>query len=36
MVGQMRSDGNEWMEYPEGGGMWYMRDAVSRQWVRKI
>ncbi len=36
MVGQMRSDGNEWMEYPEGGGMWYMRDAVSRQWIRKI
>jgi len=36
MVGQMRSDGNEWMEHPEGGGMWYMRDATSRQWVRKI
>ena len=36
MVGQMRADGNEWMEYPPGAGMWYMRDAASRQWVRRI
>ena len=36
MVGQMRADGNEWMEFPAGAGMWYMRDPASRQWVRRI
>ena len=35
-VGTMRSDGNEWLEYPVGSGAWYMRDATSRQWIRKI
>ena len=35
-VGTMRSDGNEWLEYPAGSGAWYMRDPTSRQWVRKI
>ena len=35
-VGTMRSDGNEWLEYPAASGAWYMRDPTSRQWVRKI
>lgn len=35
-VGTMRSDGNEWLEYPASSGAWYMRDATTRQWVRKI
>ena len=35
-VGTMRSDGNEWLEFPDASGAWYMRDAVSRQWERKI
>ena len=35
-VGTMRSDGNEWLEYPAASGAWYMRDATTRQWVRKI
>ena len=35
-VGTMRSDGNEWLEYPEASGAWYMRDAATRQWIRKI
>jgi hypothetical protein len=36
MVGSMRSDNNEWLEYPAGAGAWYMRDQTSRQWIRKI
>ena len=36
LVGQIRSDGNEWMEHPAGAGMWYMRDPTSRQWIRRI
>ena len=35
-VGTMRSDGNEWLEYPEASGAWYARDATTRQWIRKI
>ena len=35
-VGTMRSDGNEWLEYPEASGAWYARDANTRQWIRKI
>jgi hypothetical protein len=35
-VGTMRSDGNEWLEYPEASGAWYARDAATRQWIRKI
>ena len=35
-VGTMRSDGNEWLEYPTASGAWYMRDATTRQWIRKI
>ena len=35
-VGTMRSDGNEWLEYPAASGAWYMRDATTRQWIRKI
>ena len=35
-VGTMRSDGNEWLEYPAASGAWYMRDPTSRQWIRKI
>jgi len=35
-VGTMRSDGNEWLEYPDASGAWYMRDATTRQWIRKI
>ena len=35
-VGTMRSDGNEWLEYPDASGAWYMRDPTSKQWVRKI
>lgn len=35
-VGTMRSDGNEWLEFPATSGAWYMRDQTSRQWVRKI
>ena len=35
-VGTMRSDGNEWLEYPDASGAWYMRDPTSREWIRKI
>ena len=35
-VGTMRSDGNEWLEFPNTSGAWYMRDPATRQWVRKI
>jgi hypothetical protein len=35
-VGTMRSDGNEWLEFPVSSGAWYTRDPTSRQWVRKI
>ena len=35
-VGTMRSDGNEWLEFPAASGAWYMRDPTSRQWDRKI
>ena len=35
-VGTMRSDGNEWLEYPAASGAWYMRDPTTRQWVRRI
>jgi hypothetical protein len=35
-VGTMRSDGNEWLEFPDASGAWYMRDALTRQWERKI
>ena len=35
-VGTMRSDGNEWLEFPVSSGAWYMRDPTTRQWVRKI
>jgi len=36
MQGSMRSDGNEWLEYPDGSGAWYMRDPYTRNWSRKI
>jgi hypothetical protein len=32
----MRTDGNEWIEYPHNSGMWYSRDAATRTWVRRI
>ena len=35
-AGTMRSDGNEWLEFPAASGAWYMRDPTTRQWVRKI
>ena len=35
-VGTIRSDGNEWLEYPVASGAWYMRDGTTRQWIRKI
>ena len=35
-VGTMRSDGNEWLEFPASSGAWYMRDPMTRQWERKI
>ena len=35
-VGTMRSDGNEWLEYPAASGAWYMRDPTTRQWIRRI
>lgn len=35
-VGTMRSDGNEWLEFPVSSGAWYMRDQSTKQWVRKI
>ena len=34
--GQMRTDGNEWVEHPQGSGAWYIRDPSTRQWTRKI
>jgi hypothetical protein len=36
VVGQMRTDGNEWLEYPHSSGMWYSRDTATRTWVRRI
>ncbi|MBT3772904.1 MAG: hypothetical protein HOF90_08455, partial [Euryarchaeota archaeon] len=36
MTGEVRSDGNEWMEYPAGSGMWYARDQTTFQWIRRI
>lgn len=36
ITGEVRSDGNEWIEYPSGSGYWYARDAATFQWVRKI
>jgi hypothetical protein len=36
VVGQMRTDGNEWLEYPHSSGMWYSRDPATRAWVRRI
>ena len=35
-VGTMRSDGNEWLEFPVSSGAWYIRDPSTKQWVRKI
>ena len=35
-VGSIRSDGNEWLEYPTSSGAWYTRDPTTRQWVRRI
>ena len=34
--GQMRIDGQEWLEYPASSGRHYVRDMYSRQWIRKI
>ena len=34
--GQMRIDGQEWLEYPPSSGRHYVRDVYSRQWIRKI
>ena len=34
--GQMRVDGQEWLEYPPSSGRHYVRDVYSRQWIRKI
>ena len=36
VVGQMRTDGNEWIEYPNASGIWYSRDPTTRSWVRRI
>ena len=36
IVGQMRTDGNEWIEYPNASGIWYSRDPATRSWVRRI
>ena len=35
-VGSIRSDGNEWLEYPAASGAWYIRDPISKQWERRI
>jgi len=35
-VGSIRSDGNEWLEYPAASGAWYTRDATTKQWIRRI
>ena len=35
-VGSIRSDGNEWLEYPASSGAWYTRDPTTRQWIRRI
>ena len=35
-VGTMRSDGNEWLEFPVSSGAWYVRDSATRLWIRKI
>ena len=35
-VGTMRSDGNEWLEFPDTSGAWYARDQATSQWIRKI
>ena len=35
-VGSIRSDGNEWLEYPAASGAWYIRDATTKQWIRRI
>ena len=35
-VGSIRSDGNEWLEYPVASGAWYIRDATTKQWIRRI
>ena len=35
-VGSIRSDGNEWLEYPAASGAWYTRDPTTREWVRRI
>jgi len=36
LVGQMRSDGNQWLEYPDASGAWYSRDPLTGGWVRRI
>ena len=35
-VGSIRSDGNEWLEYPAASGAWYVRDANTKHWIRRI
>ena len=35
-VGSIRSDGNEWLEYPPASGAWYTRDQTTKQWIRRI
>ena len=35
-VGSVRSDGNEWLEYPVSSGTWYVRDTMTKQWIRRI
>jgi hypothetical protein len=32
--GSMRSDGREWLEHPEGSGIWYWRDPDTGDWIR--
>jgi hypothetical protein len=33
-VGTMRSDGYEWLEYPQGSDVWYWRNSDTSHWVK--
>ena len=34
VIGMVKNDGYEWLEYPENSGIWYWRDQQTGQWVK--